>query len=1058
MTPGCLSIMCKHKIKNREDARQFILKNHPDKNSDFPQDELKTILACYKEKNFCYQKGETKTPKRKASSIKATKKAREKMFTCMRKTANFGKINIAHKFDRPGFSEDILNKDMIEASPKIVQLLNNIKKIDAEDQRNHGKKFKHFIFSDIKEGGYGAKIISSVLMANGFNNVVKARKVSKSKQLQLYLDVANSQSNFALLCSNSIYGSTFNEKLKKTVLDTFNSRPGNINGNKIRIIVLDSGFKEGIDLFDVKYVHIFEPSMTVADLKQIVGRATRTCGQKGLEFQPGKGWPLYVYNYYLTVSTMGQNSLYASNYLTNNITEPIINEPDKDILIFKDVEKFSDTAKLFSEFDATMDKLSNQLYDLAPTFAVDYELTTNLHNVEDLNHELMEKDLYMMGGANNVHRKTNTNAPYYKLDFIYCKGKCGKKTTNDIPVGVDFLKQVYLKYSHPRGDIPKTNKRQYFCDYLTKHKNGDIYCAQLNKEWSSRYAYIPGIVEKNKKINNIKADLEKIELDVGNDNETEEETVNNAPPALKRATSFQLRPKSKAPLQIVEYVSKTNKPSGWYPNQKLTFVKMRDFIKSNYNKKEYKWSPMVIENNCVPPAGAKAKSSSDVTLNPTQKFISKFFCPESPYKGLLLWHSVGTGKTCSGVSIASSSFEQAGYSILWVTRSTLKSDVWKNIFDQICHSVIKHEVDNGLILPETITARKKLLSRNWLEPMSYMQFSNLLIGKNKNYDILKTRNGADDILKKTLVIIDEGHKLYGNDLKHTEKPNTDIMEKLIMNSYKKSKADSCKLLIMTATPFTNSPLELFKLTNLFMETEAEKITTEKKEFIKEYMSSDNILSESGSKNLANKLSGYISYLNREKDASQFAQPIMIDVPVLMTTVDSTLREAIFLGKKLDGVDEAVKIQIDDLKEKIKKMKDDVKREKINISTLKKTLDDTPPSCRNLPTNTEKQQCLKKYKDELAATKEKLKPLLAKIRELQDELDKIKDTTETVKQTQKLKKLKNSLIQEYMLYKRCGNIRYATPENTVPKSRKKGISKSLTHSKTNKQTTRKFKSI
>ncbi|MEC8042546.1 MAG: hypothetical protein VX181_17900, partial [Pseudomonadota bacterium] len=47
------------------------------------------------------------------------------------------------------------------------------------------------------------------------------------------------------------------------------------------------------------------------------------------------------------------------------------------------------------------------------------------------------------------------------------------------------------------------------------------------------------------------------------------------------------------------------------------------------------------------------------------------------------WHSVGTGKTCSGVSIASSSFEREGYTILWVTRTTLKGDVWKNIFDQI---------------------------------------------------------------------------------------------------------------------------------------------------------------------------------------------------------------------------------------------------------------------------------------------------------------------------------------------------------------------------------------
>ena len=91
--------------------------------------------------------------------------------------------------------------------------------------------------------------------------------------------------------------------------------------------------------------------------------------------------------------------------------------------------------------------------------------------------------------------------------------------------------------------------------------------------------------------------------------------------------------------------------------------------------------------------------------------------------------------------------------------------------------------------------------------MSYKQFSNLLAGKNKIYDILKKRNGPQDILRKTLLIIDEAHKLYGGDLKAAEKPNTNIMEELIMNSYKKSGKDSCKLLLMTATPISMHVME-----------------------------------------------------------------------------------------------------------------------------------------------------------------------------------------------------------------------------------------------------------
>jgi hypothetical protein len=129
------------------------------------------------------------------------------------------------------------------------------------------KKFKHFIFSDVKEGGYGAKIIASVFTANGFNNVIKARKIPKQAKLKLYIDSQDNDNNFGLLSSNSVFGTNFNEKIKKELLKLFNQRPDNINGKKLRFIIFDSGFKEGIDLFDVKYVHIFEPSMTIADLK-----------------------------------------------------------------------------------------------------------------------------------------------------------------------------------------------------------------------------------------------------------------------------------------------------------------------------------------------------------------------------------------------------------------------------------------------------------------------------------------------------------------------------------------------------------------------------------------------------------------------------------------------------------------------------------------------------------------------------------------------------------------------------------------------------------------------
>ena len=102
---------------------------------------------------------------------------------------------------------------------------------------------------------------------------------------------------FGILASSLVYGAPMRVNQLKNMLKVFNSRPDNVYGQHIRIMVGDSGFKEGIDLFDVKYVHLYEPQLTKADETQAIGRATRFCGQKGLHFVPNKGWQLDVFTY-----------------------------------------------------------------------------------------------------------------------------------------------------------------------------------------------------------------------------------------------------------------------------------------------------------------------------------------------------------------------------------------------------------------------------------------------------------------------------------------------------------------------------------------------------------------------------------------------------------------------------------------------------------------------------------------------------------------------------------------------------------------------------------------
>jgi hypothetical protein len=78
--------------------------------------------------------------------------------------------------------------------------------------------------------------------------------------------------NFYLLSSVDVFDQPISVATKKEMLSNFNARPSNVHGEEIRFIIMDSGFKEGIDLFDIKYVHIFEHSVNSADQKQVIGR------------------------------------------------------------------------------------------------------------------------------------------------------------------------------------------------------------------------------------------------------------------------------------------------------------------------------------------------------------------------------------------------------------------------------------------------------------------------------------------------------------------------------------------------------------------------------------------------------------------------------------------------------------------------------------------------------------------------------------------------------------------------------------------------------------------
>jgi len=324
---------------------------------------------------------------------------------------------------------------------------------------------------------------------------------------------------------------------------------------------------------------------------------------------------------------------------------------------------------------------------------------------------------------------------------------------------------------------------------------------------------------------------------------------------------------------------------------------------------------------------AKKKKGGATIMNftPTQDFVRNYFSPFAPVKGMLLYHSVGTGKTCSAIAAASTNFEPFDYTILWVTRTTLKSDIWKNMFDQVCNKAIQDRIKAGEKIPDVQSERMRLLSKAWrIRPLSYKQFSNLVSKKNRYYDQLVKENGEADPLQKTLLIIDEAHKLYGGgDLSSIERPDMNALHNALMNSYAVSGMNSVRVLLMTATPITENPMELVKLVNLCKPIEQQMPDTFDL-FASQYLKDDGSFTNNGQDLFLDNIAGYISYLNREKDARQFSQPRIQRVLVPMVS-ESQMKYVDDFDKfvnRSDSEDAVLKLQ-EELEKTLKQMETEI---------------------------------------------------------------------------------------------------------------------------------------
>ena len=1000
---------------------------------------------------------------------------------CVRTVANWSITDKAYTYDHRTFDKDKMLEAMPVASPKMEALFKKIDELDEADMKKHGKKFKHMVFTDIKSSAYGAKLLAAGFAAKGYHAAYDRGLEIDTTELK-----KTEGQNFAVLCSTVIYGKPLGVKFRKKILDVFNRRPDNVYGELVRFIILDQGFKEGIDLYDIKYIHLFEPLVSAADEKQAVGRGTRLCGQKGLEFDPKRGWPLYVIRY--EVSIPGELH-----------------------------RKFDGSTRMFelfmreSRIDLRKLVFANTLEEMCIYGAVDKDLTKNVHNFNIRSHDEdeemsvkkvrsllgLDRRFSATGGVRKKkHNYKRVNAPRNKKGFAAMQ---------------EFIRERFAKYTwppatlenqcvaHGGADIVEFNPTQDFVRLFFQphssykgmmlwHSTGTGKCHARDTPivmYDGRVKMVQDVVVGDLLMGDDSTPRRVLSLASGEDmmfdvvpcRGGDTYTVNSEHILCLK----DMRDGTVVEMTVTDYLAL---PAGTarlfkgYRAAAVTFAGEKFIgdaydvavqVARSYGRLSYDLKTSTVASRldalagivdafggylldvgydtstgrdiaflarslgiCVDRASDDrciALSGSMLSKVPTRFYkhvsteadgdASTCYIDVRPigkgtYYGFtldgnnryLLGDFTVTHNTCTAVATATTSWERQGYSILWVTRHTLKPDIWKNMYKQVCSLVVRDRIKRGEIPDDAIKKPLKYTSKMWLPPVSYKQFSNALLGRNELYHELVRRNGKDDMLKKTFIIIDEAHKFFAKDVPAAERPDVATIYAKILDSYDASGADSARVLLMTATPYTTDPMDMLKLLNL-MRPRTDAITEDFDEFARTYLASDGSFSDDGGKKFLDKIAGYISYLNREKDARQFSYPVYENVIVPMSRSNRLMRK-----EELDAVvAETAMIEENVARgtEAVKRAKKQARDDKTNMN--KECMD-------RFRTAAERKAC----KDEVAARmtqfeRELLTDLETRLRTDKDRLGDLKKRAKDLKKQVRDKKA--DMSQEAALDGRCG---------------------------------------
>lgn len=188
---------------------------------------------------------------------------------------------------------------------------------------------------------------------------------------------------------------------------------------------------------------------------------------------------------------------------------------------------------------------------------------------------------------------------------------------------------------------------------------------------------------------------------------------------------------------------------------------------------------------------------AEFTFQKPQLFVSQYIHPSTKYKGLLIYHKIGAGKTCASVQIAEQWKEK--YNIIVVVPASLIGNYYKELRSQCTANTYVTENE-----------REKMKTLNIMSK----EYNDLIIKINKRIDkyySIYSYNKFVDLIKhkkinfdNTLLIIDEVQNIVSMKGSYY---------KTIISAIRKAPTNM-RIVIMSATPMFDKPDELALTLNL----------------------------------------------------------------------------------------------------------------------------------------------------------------------------------------------------------------------------------------------------